>query len=234
MKDKKQIIVQKEIIPSIVAAHQKTIISTSQFFISWNGVPVLAYTGFSPVLQDIKTQIASRLPGLPMENPGSRWPKTTLGALRDNKTLTKDDLTVLKAICRTFTPQLCHQHLEIDNLSIVLYYWTSLEKRLSTEVIPLSEPRDLSLPAKDDQDKVTDILNQFSGENIDNYLPKVQMQSHRESYYRTPSIGASLVCDVEKFHDIIMRFKYDVDRQLPDTFCWFNTNSLHMTIRVLV
>ena len=39
-------------------------------------------------------------PTLPKENPGSRWPKTSLGALKDKKRLTPDQLALLLRICR--------------------------------------------------------------------------------------------------------------------------------------
>lgn len=37
---------------------------------------------------------------LPKENPGSRWPKTSLGALKDGARLTPDQLDKLNAICK--------------------------------------------------------------------------------------------------------------------------------------
>jgi hypothetical protein len=37
--------------------------------------------------------------GLPPENPGSRWPKTSLGALRDGRRLTPEQFKVLMKIC---------------------------------------------------------------------------------------------------------------------------------------
>lgn len=37
--------------------------------------------------------------GLPPENPGSRWPKTTLGCLRDGARLAPDQLAALNRIC---------------------------------------------------------------------------------------------------------------------------------------
>lgn len=38
--------------------------------------------------------------GLPRENPGSRWPKTSLGALKDGARLTPEQLQTLNAICK--------------------------------------------------------------------------------------------------------------------------------------
>lgn len=39
-------------------------------------------------------------PTLPKENPGSKWPKTSLGAVRDGKRLTPEQLELLLRICR--------------------------------------------------------------------------------------------------------------------------------------
>ena len=39
-------------------------------------------------------------PALKAENPGSRWPKTTLAALRDRARLTPEQLQQLNGICR--------------------------------------------------------------------------------------------------------------------------------------
>lgn len=38
--------------------------------------------------------------GLPKENPGSMWPKTTFGCLRDGRRLTPEQLATLLELCR--------------------------------------------------------------------------------------------------------------------------------------
>eukprot|EP01026_Neomeris_dumetosa_P069451 TRINITY_DN6867_c0_g1_i11.p3 TRINITY_DN6867_c0_g1~~TRINITY_DN6867_c0_g1_i11.p3 ORF type:complete len:124 (-),score=5.17 TRINITY_DN6867_c0_g1_i11:46-417(-) len=50
------------------------------FFISWQGVLTLAYSGFPQPLLNLKQQLQLLCETLPPENPGSKWPKTTLGA----------------------------------------------------------------------------------------------------------------------------------------------------------
>lgn len=49
---------------------------------------------------DLKDALADTCKGLPPENPGSKWPKTTLGALRDGTRLTPEQLQQLNAICK--------------------------------------------------------------------------------------------------------------------------------------
>ena len=53
------------------------------YFVAWNGVLTLVYEGFPPVLAGIKARLNEE-DGLPPENFGSRWPKTTLAALHDD------------------------------------------------------------------------------------------------------------------------------------------------------
>jgi hypothetical protein len=48
---------------------------------------------------DLKQRIAAAHPALPPENPGSRWPKTSLGCLKDGCRLTPEQLQVLCRVC---------------------------------------------------------------------------------------------------------------------------------------
>lgn len=225
---------EKQIIRDIVQAHQKTRVEAGQFFISWNGVPTLAYKGFSPVLLDIKKAIASRVSCLQEENSGSRWPKITLGALCDDRTLCLKDLITLRDICDSLNPALHNCILKINKLDIVLFYCRSFEQRLLTESIPLADPEDTSPPSRDHLDEVSVIMKQFSRDRLQNYLPDVQKPGHRESHYRNPCIEATLVHDLTMVPEAIHGFREEVDRKLPGMYCWFDDKSLHMTVRALV
>lgn len=57
-------------------------------------------SGFPPALQQLKSCISQEFPGLPKENPGSLWPKTSLGAMKDDRRLTPDQLQGLNEICK--------------------------------------------------------------------------------------------------------------------------------------
>lgn len=70
------------------------------FFVSWQGVLTLAYRGFPPALVCLKQQIGDYYSSLPKENPGSKWPKTSLGALKEGRRLTPEQLKTLNATCR--------------------------------------------------------------------------------------------------------------------------------------
>ena len=61
---------------------------------------IFACRGFPPALMRLKAAVSAAHPGLPRENPGSRWPKTSLGAVRDKQRLTPEQLTALIAICK--------------------------------------------------------------------------------------------------------------------------------------
>ena len=56
--------------------------------------------GFPPAIVELKRAMGEAAPGLKPENPGSRWPKTSLGALGDRARLTPEQLGRLNAICR--------------------------------------------------------------------------------------------------------------------------------------
>ena len=56
--------------------------------------------GFPPAITELKRALSEASPGLKAENPGSRWPKTSMGALGDRQRLTPQQLQLLNAICR--------------------------------------------------------------------------------------------------------------------------------------
>ena len=62
---------------------------------------LIAHRGFPEALLLLKSSLESTHPALPKENSGSKWPKTTLGALRDKQRLTPDQLEALNRLCRS-------------------------------------------------------------------------------------------------------------------------------------
>lgn len=90
-------------VPPLVAALEAArpcCLQPLAFFVSWQGVLTLAYSGFPPALLGLKAAVDAAAPALPAESPGSRWPKTSLACLRDGRRLTPDQLATLSAICR--------------------------------------------------------------------------------------------------------------------------------------
>jgi hypothetical protein len=225
--------VKKTIVADIVENAKKTSMKLSQFFISWNGVPTLAYEGFTPSLLEIKKSIGDCLPGLGKENPGTKWPKTTLGSLRDDKTLSLDDMLKLRKICNKSNEELRGLSFDIDALSIVLFHCRSLERRISTQVVSLKDPLDADTASDEERTTVTKTMNQFAESRLVEYFPKIQQLGNRESHYRSPFVEATLVYDLKHTPKPISQFRIKVDEILPGMYCWFEDESLHMTVRAL-
>mmetsp|Transcript_71500 Transcript_71500/g.221787 ORF Transcript_71500/g.221787 Transcript_71500/m.221787 type:complete len:134 (+) Transcript_71500:466-867(+) len=62
-------------------------------FVAWSGVITLAYAGWPPQAVAAKARFHEVTgSALAPEQPGSRWPKTTLGALREDRVLTLEEL----------------------------------------------------------------------------------------------------------------------------------------------
>jgi hypothetical protein len=111
------------------------------FLVAWDGVLTLAYRGFPRSLVDLKQHIGHHFPELPPENPGSKWPKTTLGALAEGAPpLTLAQLRTLKRVCDECSAELRlpgTPAMPVDQLAVVVFCCASLEKRLITHRIDL-------------------------------------------------------------------------------------------------
>ena len=227
------------IISRIIKTKPCTWVNPREFFISWSGVPTLAYCGFSRPLLAIKQEIEEAVSGIKPENPGSRWPKTTLGALRDGRTLSLEEARILRTICDDLKPKIEAEGgpLQISQLSVVVFQCRSLEQRLLTQPISLQSGN--SMPAghepPDDHLKVVDAtMDQFSGSRLSEYLPSLQADGNRESHYRATHIESTLVFDLaHQQPEFIDQFIEAVDRELPGFYCWFTAESRHMTVRGL-
>ena len=73
------------------------------FFVAWNGVLTLAYSGFPAPLATLKANIGAHFGSLAEEGAGSKWPKTTLAALKDGHRLSQQELKALK-VCFFYVP----------------------------------------------------------------------------------------------------------------------------------
>ncbi len=225
------------IVNSVLATKPFTSVRPREFFIAWSGVPTLAYRGFSPTLVSIKNELETAMPGLKPENPGSRWPKTTLGALRDGRTLSLGELRALREICDDLNRRIREDDIiEMRCLSLVDFQCRSLERRSRTLLAALA-PRDI--PAKDDRpsqeelDRVEVTMAQFS-EPLERYLRSVQKEGNRESYYRTPHVESTLIFDLENQQpSYVTEFIGQVEARLPDRYSWFDQDCRHITVRAL-
>jgi len=224
---------------AIVKTKPSTLVKPREFFISWSGVPTLAYQGFSPVLLGIKQEIEESFPGLKPEKPGSKWPKTTLGALRDGRVLSLKEARILRSICSDLRSEIAAEApLPISRLTLVVFQCRGLERRLLTYPIPLRPASATSFEHEppDDHLKVIEAtMDQFREAKLATYLPRIQAGGNRESHFRKLHMGVTLVFDLED-HQLkpIERFIQAVDTKLPNAYCWFTPQSRHMTVRSLI
>jgi hypothetical protein len=226
-----------QILTSIIENQPATIVKPREFFIAWSGVPTLAYNGFSPTLLAIKREIEARVPGIKKENPGSVWPKTTLGALRDDKKLSWEEAVVLRRICDEFNREIERDNVtfKIEGLTVVLFSCRSLERRLSSTVIRLSGSNDAvdHDPPASHLDEVESTMREFSESVLHRYWPDPLRDGNRESHYRADHIEATLVFDLKQQPSYIDDFIRSVDASVRGSYCWFAAESRHMTVRAL-
>ena len=220
------------------------------FFVAWSGVMTLAWQGFPPVLADMKRRIAETFPALPHEKPGSKWPKTTLGCLKEGARLTKDQLRTLTQLCKNLSGDIYMDYTQlglsplattnpwfvpVDSLSVVLFQCRSLERVLSEhEVRFRGQMRNRHRPSKDECAVVDRVLVESSVENLERYWPLAARDGGREGHYRDVNFGATLVARLKRLPEALADFRNAVDAALPGMYVWFDDSSLHVTLRGLL
>ncbi|GBG63916.1 hypothetical protein CBR_g39921 [Chara braunii] len=210
------------------------------FFVAWQGVLTIAYSGMPPAMLELREAFEQRFPYL-KENPGSRWPKTTLGAVQDNKRITPEQLRTLHRICAEESQNLAaiadnsrDGTFCIDNISIVIYENMSLEKTISVTTVPLQRPADLSLPSDEECQKVDAVLAPFSEHCLDDYWFQASKDGNRISHYKRIQPGATVVHYLSKVPSFVGRFKDRVDEELPALYSWLSEDHLHVTMRAIL
>ena len=236
--------VQADMVRTIVSRFGATSVCASQFFVSWNSVVTLAYSGFSRTLLALKRGIEEGIPGLTPENSGSKWPKTTLGCLHDGVELSEAQVHSLRAVCEARNKELdsVGEHdrsIDIKGLTCVTFHCRTLERRLTSEFIPLGGKAAADdKPPQDHLKDVADTMAQFHAKEHAVYYPKMAAKGRTIGvYYRAPHVEATLVYDLAltaALHDSIADFRRTIDVALPRCYAWFDPNSWHMTVRALV
>ena len=203
------------------------------YFVAWNGVLTLVYAGFPPVLAGIKARLNEE-DGLPPENFGSRWPKTTLAALRDDAPpLSLAELTSLRALCEEHASQL-RLRVPVSSLSFVSYDQRGLESVRERSDVALGSAVDDSEPSDAEQARVRGVLDEWS--DLETYLPRVNAPGSRIGSYREESpSGVTLVAFVgaSELRELVAQFRSAVDALLPGRYAWLDDASLHCTVRAL-
>eukprot|EP00887_Chlorella_sp_A99_P004960 scaffold4.g4960.t1 len=187
-----------------------SLLEPAAFFVSWHGVITLAYRGFPPALVDLKARLAVAHPGLPPERPGSLWPKTSLGALRDGAALSREQLAALLRICAeesaaSFGAALAPAAgqwqqqqqgggrplvITVDMLEVALYECRSQERVLSCQQVWLQPRLDEAPPSGEEQARVAGILAE---PDHPGYYEDVSREGGREGHYRGTHLGVTLV-----------------------------------------
>ncbi|TKJ43355.1 hypothetical protein CEE36_04805 [candidate division TA06 bacterium B3_TA06] len=233
------LVMEFEIVKQVVESKPRTAVKPREFFIAWSGVSTLAYQGFTRPLLGIKRELEQKIPGIKPENPGSKWPKTTLGALRDDRQLSWVDLNILRDICNNLNQQIDGSKiiLPIHQLEVVIFQCRSLEKRLITYPIELnSKEYDEEVNGQHKENDVDKVMDQFHETRLAGYWSDVSRPGNRESHYRMLHIESTLIYDLpppKNQPTYIDTFIEEVEKRLPGLYCWFAPESRHMTVRAL-
>ena len=212
----------------------RCVLRPQTYFVAWNGVLALVYDGFPPVLAGIKARLNEE-DGLPPENFGSRWPKTTLAALRDDAPpLTLAELTRLRALCEDHASQLASLRVPVSSLSFVSYDQRGLESVRERSDVALGSAVDDAEPSDAERERVRGVLDEWS--DLETYLPRVNQPGSRISSYREASPqGSTLVAFIgaSELREVVAPFRSAVDALLPGRYAWLDDASLHCTVRAL-
>ena len=204
---------------------------------SRQGVLTLAFSGFPPALEALKAALAAHHgEALPAENPGSRWPKSSLGCLVEGRRLTPAELDTLRAICTAHQVALqAAPPLQVAQLRLVLFACRSLERQVACQHLPLSPPLDDAPPSAAAAAAAAATLAEFEPQRLHAYWADVARDGSREQHYRGAARGATLVAPLHAAYAAqLAAFRAAVDAALPGAYAWFADDSLHVTVRALL
>ena len=248
--------------PSIEVCHLRPHPNCS-LFISWHGCIVLVYEGFPPPLIQAKMRIThnnnSSL-NLREEKFGSKWPKTTLGAVNDGvDDLSPEQFKRLRDICNQYSKKIINTQNSIDNnitrneikvstLSVVEYKQRGLEMLSERINVPLDmssinesynsveQDSSNSTPSEDERSRVNNVISEWN--DVQTYLPKVNAHGSHIGSYRQNLVGRTCVAFIDSnvpqhLRDCLSEFRAAVDEEFPGRYAWLDQASLHCTLRSL-
>ena len=185
-----------------------------------------------------KKRLSMFLPDLPPEKFGSKWPKTTLGAVNDDgEDLTFDELCRLREICLDFSGKIGanESSLLVKSLSCVTYECRGLEKLKERIDVELHHSTNATgEPSPEEKRRVDGVVSEW--EDLNAYLPKVNAPGSRIGSYRESKDGSTCVAFFEipdNLRNILADFKLAVDSAFPGRYAWLADDSLHCTLRSL-
>ena len=214
--------------------------------------PSLSSSGFPPALESLKASIDAAHPGLPRENPGARWPKTTLACLRDGVRLTPDQLAALTALCKAESAAFHYEGdratLAVTHATVAVFGCRSLERLVSARDVAFADAVDDAPPSDDACARVDAIVAE---PDAPDYWFAASRDGNREAHYRGDAVGATLVVrhrrrdaraagwgdppiGLARLQAIIADFQARVEAAVPGAYAWFEEGSRHVTLRGLV
>lgn len=239
---------QSDVIPACyLRPHPKC-----SLFVAWNGVIVLVFEGFPPAFQKAKDILREHIPLLKDENFGSKWPKTTLGAVNDDAAdLSLEDLTNLQSICTKHSSKIATGKFGIEMRSICAVEYSSrgLERCLSRIATPLAihsgldidttscpDASSLEPQLEEDRARVDHVVQEW--DDLPTYLTKVNTPGSRIGSYREESpSGATCVAFLDalpsQLRSCLDEFVTDIETNFPGRYSWMKPHSLHCTLRSL-
>lgn len=220
----------------VVAETPRAVFHPMAFFVARCGVLTLVFDGFSSALLDLKRRIEEVLPGLEPEREGSTWPKVTLAVLRDDESLSVRDIVRLRDIADEWNDVLLERGdiLGIDRLVAVEYACRSLEQRKRTIQLPFGQAHAPDETSEQHAAYVRSVVSQFSRTRMDRYAAELEKEGHRETHYRSPSTGWSLIAEVAPDRlPLANKLLEEVERLVPGKYLHLAPESRHITIRSL-
>ena len=237
----------------MAGAATATQLEPRSFFVAWSGVLVLAYDGFTPPLASIKRALNESALPLCRESFGSKWPKTTLGAVADDAPpLTAAQLAALKALCLRHSQAFTGCAVPVRAASLVSYDWRGLEQLTARDDCVMDAAAATPEPPTDEErSRVSGVLAEW--DDVDAYLAPANQPGSRASTYRHASpVGRTIVCFLDAaaapspaappaavpaappttaLLSKVATFQAEVDALLPGRYVWLAPASLHVTLR---
>jgi hypothetical protein len=215
--------------------------------------------GFPLPLLELKSAL-NGIQGLPAEQPGSLWPKTSLACLHDRRRLSPDQLQALLEVCRRCNGQLAAlSPAAVRRAEIVVHQCRSLERTLSVQSVEFKKGGDHAreLPPPDQEKRVAEILAEPEAAD---YWFAASRDGNRRAHYADPHLGVTLVHFLrdsgaaaaawaeagardgtdggvkaaEALLGAVRRFRQSVEGVVPGMYHWFDEDALHVTIRAIV
>lgn len=228
-----------------------------RYMISWNGVLVLAFTGFPRIVLKLKNNL-NKFEHLVNENSGSTWPKCTLAALNDNQRLSPEQLQRLNSICLLHNckgilntlvghEEYVKNSIGVKSVHLTVYECRNHERVLTEEEFCLKEEDESPQDSEEDEmmfqvdKKERERIFKLCEEtrDVNKYWFHASKDGNRISHYREPKIGSSLVTWLNKAENAgklledIRQLRHKIEQEFPDLYTFFNYDSLHVTLRAV-